>query len=86
MEVGIDRNVPQMIKNAQNSLNELTALNVPTLSAASTSAGGGAYRNQSITINVSGAPGQNTDAIANAVLKKLQNQIERKNTAYGYIY
>lgn len=83
MEVGIDKNVPKMIKNTENALSGLTQISIRPTNAKKV--GENQYSGQAITINVNGAQGQNVNDIANAVLGKLENQISRKGAIYGYI-
>lgn len=83
MEVGIDKNVPKMIKNTENALSGLTEINIRPTNAKKV--GENQYSGQAITINVNGAQGQNVNDIANVVLGKLENQISRKGAIYGYI-
>lgn len=83
MEVGIDKNVPKMIKNTEDALSGLTKINISSANAKKI--GETQYGRQAITINVNGAQGQNVNDIANVVLGKLENQISRKGAIYGYI-
>ena len=83
MEVGIDKNVPKMIKNTEDALSGLTKINISSANAKKI--GETQYGGQTITINVNGAQGQNVNDIANVVLGKLENQISRKGAIYGYI-
>lgn len=83
MEVGIDKNVPKMIKNTENALSGLTQISIRPTNAKKV--GENQYSGQAITINVNSAQGQNVNDIANAVLGKLENQISRKGAVYGYI-
>lgn len=82
MEVGIDKNVPKMIKNTQSALQGLTDINVAATGAAMASIN---RQPASVNITVNGAQGQNVNDLANIVLGKLQNQIERRESIYGYI-
>lgn len=82
MEVGIDKNVPKMIKNTQNALQGLTDINIRATGAAMASIN---RQPASVNITVNGVQGQNVDDLANIVLGKLQNQIERRGAVYGYI-
>lgn len=82
MEVGIDKNVPKMIKNTQDALQGLTDVNVSATGTAMASIN---RQPASVNITVNGAQGQNVNDLANIVLGKLQNQIERRGAIYGYI-